>query len=99
MATDVAEAISLATGLDYRSAYRKVARDLDAAARQVPDALDPAAAIASRTVAGGAAPEPMEAMLAGCGDEIARARAWEQHERDALEQAEQALIATARLDG
>jgi argininosuccinate lyase len=96
MATDVAEAISLATGLDYRSAYREVARDLDAAARQVPDALDPAAAIATRTVAGGAAPEPMEAMLAGCRDEIARARAWEQHERDALEQAEQALITTAR---
>jgi argininosuccinate lyase len=97
MATDMAEAISLATGLDYRSAYREVARDLDAAARQVPDALDPTAAIASRTVAGGAAPEPMEAMLAGCRDEIARARAWEQHERDALEQAEQALVTLARL--
>ena len=96
MATDVAEAISLATGIDYRSAYREVARDLDAAARRVPDALDPVAAIAARVVAGGAAPEPMDAMLAGCRDEIARVRAWEQHERDALEQAEQALVASAR---
>lgn len=99
MATDVAEAISLATGVDYRSAYNAVARDLDAAARQAPDALDPRAAIATRTVAGGAAPEPMDTMLAGCRDEIARARAWEQHERDALEQAEQALVTSARLGG
>lgn len=96
MATDVAEAISLATGVDYRSAYNAVARDLDAAARQAPDALDPRAAIATRTVAGGAAPAAMDTMLAGCRDEIARARAWEQHERDALEQAEQALVTLAR---
>lgn len=96
MATDVAEAISLATGVDYRSAYNAVARDLDAAARQAPAALDPRAAIATRTVAGGAAPAAMDTMLAGCRDEIARARAWEQHERDALEQAEQALVTLAR---
>jgi argininosuccinate lyase len=95
MATDVAEAISLATGRDYRSVYREVGRDLEAAARDVPGALDPAAAIATRTVAGGAAPEPMDAMLAGCRDEIARARAWSQHERDAIEQAEQRLVALA----
>ena len=96
MATDVAEAISLATGRDYRSAYREVGRDLDAAAREVPEALDPAAAIATRTVPGGAAPEPMDAMLEGCRDEIARARAWIQHERDAIEQAEQQLVTLAR---
>jgi argininosuccinate lyase len=96
MATDVAEAISLSTGLDYRSAYRTVAGGLEAAARDVPQALDPAAAIAIRTVSGGAAPEPMDAMLAGCRDEIARARAWVQQERDAIEQAEQQLVTLAR---
>jgi argininosuccinate lyase len=96
MATDVAEAITLATGRDFRSVYREVGRDLEAAAHAVPDALDPAAAIATRTVPGGAAPEPMDAMLAGCRDEIARARAWLQHERDAIEQAEQQLVALAR---
>jgi argininosuccinate lyase len=96
MATDVAEAISLATGLDYRSAYRDVAsRGIEAAGSEVPEALDPSNAIATRTVAGGAAPEPMDAMLAGCGDEIARVRAWEQHERDAIEQAETELLAVA----
>jgi argininosuccinate lyase len=89
MATDAAEAISLRTGVDYRSAYR------DVAARGF-EALDPAAAIATRTVPGGAAPEPMDAMVAGCRDEIARARAWVQHERDAIEQAEQQLVALTR---
>jgi argininosuccinate lyase len=89
MATDAAEAISLETGRDYRSAYR------DVAARGF-EPLDPAAAIATRTVPGGAAPEPMDAMLAGCRDEVARVRAWAQHERDAIEQAEQELVALAR---
>ena len=96
MATDVAEAISLNTGLDYRSAYRDVARDLEAAARDVPDALDPAAAIATRTVPGGAAPEPMEAMIARCRDEVALARAWVERERGALEDAERRLVELAR---
>jgi argininosuccinate lyase len=90
MATDAAEEISLTTGLDYRSAYRQVA------SRGPGDELDPREAIATRTVPGGAAPEPMDAMLAGCRDEIARARAWAQHERDAIEQAEQQLVTLAR---
>ena len=84
MATDVAEAISLSTGLDYRSAYRAVAsQGVEAAAAEVPAALDPAEAIASRTVPGGAAPEPMDSMLADCRDAVARARAWVERERDA----------------
>jgi argininosuccinate lyase len=90
MATDAAEEISLTTGVDYRSAYRQVA------SQGAGDELDPHQAIATRTVPGGAAPEPMEAMLAGCRDELARARAWAQHERDAIEQAEQQLVAVAR---
>jgi hypothetical protein len=90
MATDAAEALSLETGRDYRSAYREVAGDLG---RDMPD---PAAAIATRTVPGGAAPEPMDAMLAGCRDEIARARDWAEAERVAIEAAEQALVALAQ---
>ena len=143
MATDVAEAISLSNGLDYRSAYRAVGRALaagdaddpaaddsstaagsaaearepaarlgaaaiEAAAREVAgrpldldpaivaDALDPAKAIASRTVPGGAAPEAMDSMLADCRDAVARARAWVQHQRDAIEHAEQQLVVLAR---
>jgi argininosuccinate lyase len=118
MAADVAEAISLATGLDYRSAYRVVGRavaagpldpaGLDAAAREVlgrsldldpavlADALDPAAAIATRTVPGGAAPEPMDAMLADCRAAVAAAGGWIDAERAALERAEHELVALAR---
>lgn len=76
LATDVAETISLAGGLDYRTAYNIVGRavatgaltreSLDAAAGRpldVDPALDPHEALATRTVIGGAAPEPMERML------------------------------------
>ena len=45
---------------------------------------------------GGAAPEPMDSMLADCRDAIARARAWAEHERAAIEDAEQQLVALAR---
>jgi argininosuccinate lyase len=82
LATDVAETISLNTGRDYRSAYDAVGRAvadgrLDAAALGVEDsALDPAAALAARTVPGGAAPEPMDAMLAECRAAVAEARRW-----------------------
>ena len=98
MATDVAEAISLGTGTDYRSAYRAVAEQgAEAAARDLgADALDPAKAIATRTVPGGAAPEPMDSMVADCRDAVTRARAWVERERGAVEDAEQRLVALAR---
>jgi len=118
MATDVAEAISLATGLDYRSAYRVVGRAaaaggldaaaLDAAANEllgrplgvdVSHALDPAGAIATRTVPGGAAREPMDAMLAGCRTAVDEARHWIQAERDAVARAEHELVALAGRPG
>jgi argininosuccinate lyase len=97
MATDVAEAISLATGVDYRTAYREVAAaGPEAAARDLAaDALDPAAAIATRTVAGGAAPAPMDAMLADCDDAVTRARAWAERQRGAVADAENALVGLA----
>ena len=98
LATDLAEAISFATGLDYRSAYRVVGRAaaagtldsaaLDAAAVEllgrplaldaafVAAALDPVAALGSRVVPGGAAPEPMDAMLHECRDAVAEVAAW-----------------------
>jgi argininosuccinate lyase len=113
-AADAAEAISLATGLDYRSAYRVVGRAaasgaldpgaLDAAAREllgrpvgadVAHALDPVAAIATRTIPGGAAPAPMNAMLAECRAAVAAARGWIDERRAALERSEAALLALA----
>ena len=118
LATDLAEAISLATGLDYRSAYRVVGRavaagtldaaGLDAAAVEllgrplaldpalVADALDPAAALATRVVPGGAAPEPMDAMLRECRSAVDDATAWVDQARAANTAAEQALLALAQ---
>jgi argininosuccinate lyase len=80
--------------------------DIEAAAREIVGrpleldpgivALDPVEAIATRTVPGGAAPEPMDAMLAACRTEIADAREWIDAERAAIERAEQELVALAR---
>ena len=63
MATDAAEALSLERGIDYRSAYRQIG---EAVAAGTFEALDPVEALATRTVTGGAAPAPMEAMLGEC---------------------------------
>ena len=124
-ATDLAEELSRAAGLAYRSAYRVVGRAvagaadagarpealdpgaLDAAAREVlgrpiavdaalvAEALDPAAALATRTVPGGAAPEPMDAMLGACRAAIERAaRGWRRSARRS--QAAEARAARAR---
>lgn len=120
-AADLAEAITRAAGLDYRSAYRVVGRAiaqiadaghgpealtpkaLDEAAQTVlgrplalseelvAEALDPAGAIATRTVPGGASPQRLDAMLADCRRQLDRARAWIDDSRRAIEEAEQAL--------
>jgi argininosuccinate lyase len=124
-AADLAEAITRATDLDYRSAYRVVGRAvadaidagrgpegldvavLDAAARAVlgrplqvapalvADALDPVAALATRVVAGGAAPAPMDAMLAECGAGLAAADRWIDESAERIGTAEDALVALA----
>jgi argininosuccinate lyase len=102
LATDVAEAISLSTGRDYRSAYDAVGRAvadgrLDAAALGVEDsALDPAAALAARTVPGGAAPEPMDAMLTECRAAVAEARRWVEVTQAERGRAEGQLVELAR---
>ena len=57
--------------------------------------LDPAEAIATRTVPGGAAPAPMDAMLTQCRSEIAAARERTARARTALADAETALLQVA----
>lgn len=81
---------------------------IDHAARQVlgeplsvPDevvaqALDPEAAIATRTVPGGAAAEPMAAMVENCRRGVADLRSWADERRHAAAAAEEALLAEAR---
>ena len=69
-----------------RRAARAARSTLDPAF--VADALDPAAAIASRIVPGGAAPEPMDAMLRECRDAVAEVTAWVDGARAAADAAE-----------
>lgn len=121
-ATDLADAIMLATGLPYQSAHRLVghlvARAIesslpaeqitvemvDQAAQEalghglnlspevLAEALDPRAIVATRTVMGGAAPEPMEEMIAQCRVELARARTWQAETAQRLADAEAGLV-------
>ena len=126
LATDLAETITLETGLDFRSAHRIVGRlvrdaaqahrlmrdlsvaDLDAAAQvmlnrplRLPEAvfaqaLDPAAAVAARQGIGGAAPEPLAAMLAECRAGLDACTAWQKKASASAEGAEEALLRYSR---
>jgi argininosuccinate lyase len=89
MATDAAEVLSLERGVDYRSAYRAVAQG-------EPPALDPREALATRVVTGGAAPAPMDAMLASCEAEIAVLSAQVDANRATVAAAERELLRRAR---
>jgi len=93
LATDAAERLSLEQGLDYRTAYREVGRAF--AAGDMPRE-DPHEAIATRTVTGGAAPEPMRRMLDDCRAKISAARERLAEERARIEAAEHALISMAQ---
>ena len=92
MATDAAEALSLERGMDYRSAYRAIGEAVAAGTFDDSD-LDPVEALATRTVVGGAAAEPMDAMLAECRAAVDSARGWIEQRRAAIARAEEALIA------
>jgi argininosuccinate lyase len=103
MAADLAEAITLETAADYRSAYRAVGRAVadeavvDARAFGVdPEVLDARAALATRTVTGGAAPGPMDAMLQQCGAALAALRERAEAARRSLAEAEETLLELAR---
>jgi argininosuccinate lyase len=87
LATDAAEQLSLDSGLDYRSAYKRVAGDIPAG--------DPREAIATRTVTGGAAPAPLQAMLEECRGTVASKRDAIADQRAKIEAAEADLLAFA----
>ncbi len=102
-ATDVTEVMCQRAGIDYRSAYRVVARAaaiavadghrdltyeaLEEASEQIlgqpcalgkielPGLLDPQNAVDSRTIVGGAAAEPVRAMIRDCTERAGRAAA------------------------
>jgi argininosuccinate lyase len=93
LATDAAEEISLRTGRPYRDAYREVGRAVAAGELEAPGTV--ADALATRTVTGGAAPAPMEAMLADCTKAVAGIRERARAARRAVEDAEASLLQAA----
>jgi argininosuccinate lyase len=125
-ATDLAETITLETGLDFRTAHRIVGRlvreatqanrtkrdlttaDLDAAAQEILNrplhlseaafvqALDPGAAVAARQGIGGAAPEPLSAMLTECRATLDNYTSWHKKTAERTTAAEEALLRRAR---
>jgi argininosuccinate lyase len=125
-ATDLAEFVMTACGLDYRTAYQLVGRavrdvaadgrggadlraaDLDRAAKDVignplglddgtlAGVIDPEAIIATRTVAGGAAPEAVRPMVAEVLERSESLRANARGRADAFDRAEHQLRARAR---
>lgn len=124
-ATDLADAIMLATGLPYQTAHRVVGqvvataieagipagqisvemideasyavvgRALGLSPETVADALDPWAIVATRTGLGGAAPEPMEAMIAECRGQLTALKDWQAHTALRLADAEANLVRLA----
>ena len=125
-ATDLAEMITLETGLDFRTAHRIVGRlvreatqtnrtmrdlttaDLDTAAQEILNrplhlsevafvqAIDPAAAVAARQGIGGAAPEPLSAMLTECRNTLNTCTSWHIEAVARITAAEEALVRSAR---
>lgn len=61
----------------------------------IAQALDPAAIVGTRTGLGGAAADPVRAMIAECRQRIAEAEGWRAETESRLAQAEETLVATA----
>jgi argininosuccinate lyase len=77
-------------------AVEQLGRPLAIDAETLADALDPVAIVATRTAPGGAAPEPMEAMLAEVAADAAVLAAAAGERLEAADRAERDLVADAR---
>jgi argininosuccinate lyase len=75
-----------------RAAREVLGEPLEVAPALIADALDPAAAIATRTVPGGAAAEPMAAMIEHCRAAVGELGSWVARRRREADRAEQALL-------
>jgi argininosuccinate lyase len=78
-----------------RAAQVVTGRPLDFSAEALARVLDPRAIIATRTVFGGAAPEPMRVMLTECRDELAALRVWRDKTERRIASAEASLVRLA----
>jgi argininosuccinate lyase len=77
-------------------ALEQLGRPLAIDAATLADALDPSAIVATRVAIGGAAPEPMRAMLAEVAADAAQLAAAAHERLDAADRAEHTLVADAR---
>jgi len=111
-ATDLAEHIMQACGIDYRTAYRVVGhavrqasaaaaaeitgRPLGLAGRDLSMVLDPWQIVVSRTTLGGAAPGEVTRMAGDAAAQASELAGEARRWRDSYQAAEDALVATAR---
>src|SRR5262245_49223205 len=96
LAAEGRSATELTPSLLEQIATEQLGRRLAIDAASLADALDPAAIVGTRVATGGAAPEPMDAMLADVvadADELAAAA---RRRLDAADRADRSLVADAR---
>jgi argininosuccinate lyase len=96
LAADGRAATDLTASLLDEIAGEQLGRRLAIDAASLADAVDPAAIVATRVAMGGAAPEPMDAMLADVVAEADELAAAARRRLDAADRAERSLVADAR---
>jgi argininosuccinate lyase len=96
LAADGRTATDLTASLLDEIAGEQLGRRLAIDAASLADAADPAAIVATRVAMGGAAPEPMDAMLADVVAEADALAAAARRRLDAADRAERSLVADAR---
>ena len=96
LAADGGTAGDLSPMLLDQIAVEQLGRPLAIDAATLSDALDPSAIVATRVAIGGAAPEPMRAMLAEVAVDADELAAAARNRLDAVARAERALVAEAR---
>lgn len=96
LAADGLRGADLSPALLEQIALEQIGRPLGLEDAALVDAVDPAAIVATRLATGGAAPEPMEAMLAEVAHDTDALAALARERLHGLDRAEQDLVAEAR---
>jgi argininosuccinate lyase len=96
LAAEGGSAADLSPALLDEIAAEQLGRPLTVDPGALGAALDPAAIVATRVAVGGAAPEPMDAMLADVAAEADGLAAAARERLDAVDRAERSLVAEAR---
>jgi argininosuccinate lyase len=96
LAAEGGSASDLTPGMLDQIAVERLGRHLTIDASALAEALDPSAIVATRVAIGGAAPEPMRAMLAEVAADATELAVAARERLDAADRAEHALVADAR---